>query len=112
MSERDEDVAGKGGEVVRLLAGRGGDGHDGGMSDLEKRVGAIETKIAVLDQKVDALAMGARETQSDVKTLIRTVNEVAGKVSQLPNTWTIASWFVSVTFLVSGLVFTIARSVR
>ena len=82
------------------------------MSDLERRVGAIETRIAVLDQKVDALIVGARETQADVKNLIKTVNEVAGKVSQLPNTWTIASWFVGVTFLLSGLVFTVARSVK
>ncbi|WP_020699585.1 hypothetical protein [Reyranella massiliensis] len=92
---------------------KGGDGgHNGGMSDLEKRVSALEVKLATIDTKVDALVTGARETQVDLKSLIKVANETAGKLSQLPNTWAMAGWFVGVAITLSGLVFTIARAVK
>lgn len=70
----------------------GGDGgHDGGMSDLEKRVGSLETKV---DQMRVDLA------------------EIKGRISQIPTTWQMATWFVGVSMGLVALVFTIARAMK
>lgn len=105
------DIANERNRRPRLPPGGDG-GHDGGMSDLEKRVSAIEVKLAGLDVKTDALTHAARETQVDLKSLIKAVSDVAGKVSQLPSTWTMAGWFITVAMGLAGLVFTIAKAMK
>jgi len=117
VSEHDESVVVQLGDYTRRqLRGGGDDGHDGGMSDLEKRVAAVELKLATIDTKVDRLVNDARETQIDMKSIIKTANDTAGKVSQLPSTFVMATWFVGVSIGLVGLVFaiafTIARTVK
>lgn len=97
---------------------RGGDGgHDGGMppdelAALKERVSTIEVKIATVEAKIDALTHTARETQTDMKSLIKSVGDVTGKIGQMPSTWTMAGWFVTVSFGLAGLVFTIAKAMK
>jgi len=73
------------------VARSGGGGHDGGMSDLERRVGSLETKV---DQMRVDLA------------------ELKGKVSQLPTVWTLVFANFGLAVTVSALVFAIARAMK
>jgi hypothetical protein len=73
------------------VARSGGGGHDGGMSDLERRVGSLETKV---DQMRVDLA------------------ELKGKVSQLPTVWTLVFANFGLAVAVSALVFAIARTMK
>ena len=73
-----------------VARGSGG-GQDGGMSNLESRVGALEAKVDAL--RVD-------------------VAELRGKVSQLPTVWTVVMANLGLAITVAALVFTVARATR
>ena len=67
-------------------------GHDGGMPpDLDKRVTALEGKV---DQVRVDLA------------------EIKGRLTNMPTTFQLVSWFVGVAIGLTALVFTIARTVK
>lgn len=90
----------------RLLREAGGGSDDGGMPP------DLVTRVTSLEHKVDSLIADGRETRVDMKSLIKAVGDVTGKVSQLPSTWTMAGWFVGVAITLAGLVFTIARAMK
>lgn len=76
----------------KALRGRGNDGDDGSMPpDLDKRVAALEGKV---DQVRVDLA------------------EIKGRLSNMPTTFQLVSWFVGVAIGLTALVFTIARAVK
>ncbi|MFO1080066.1 MAG: hypothetical protein U1E23_05485 [Reyranellaceae bacterium] len=68
-----------------------GGGQDGGISNLESRVGALEAKVDAL--RVD-------------------VAELKGKVSQLPTVWTVVMANFGLAITVAALASTIARATR
>lgn len=92
-----EDQAKRG----RLPGGTGDPPHDGGAEDVLRRVGALESAVSKMDGKVD--------------TLIKDVAEIKGRLSQMPTTFQMLTWFVGIAMALSigltGLVFSIARSV-
>lgn len=94
------------------IAGSSGGGHGGGMSELERRVGALEKQVAVVETKADTLIANGREMGVDIKSLGKALGDLTGRVSQLPSTWTMAGWFVTVSIALTGLVFTIARAMK
>lgn len=67
---------------------RGGGGHSGGMDDILRRINALE---------------------ADTKSLVKDVAEIKGKLSNLPTTFQMVTWFIGVSFALTGLVFTISR---
>ena len=73
---------------------RAGGGDDGGM-ELVARVDAIEKRIGKVEDKLDAVALD--------------IAEIKGRVSQLPTTFQILTWFIGVAIGLTGLVFLIAR---
>lgn len=87
-------------EWVEKQAGRGGgrppQGPPGDGRDLVRRVGALEAAVD--------------EIKADVKVLIRDVAEVKGRLSQMPTTFQMLTWFVGVALGLVGLVFAVARS--
>lgn len=83
----------------------GGGGQDGGMSDLKKRVGTLEAKV-------DILIVDVREVKSATHSLREAVAEIRGKISQMPTTWQMATWFVGVSMGLVVLVFAIARAMK
>jgi hypothetical protein len=73
---------------------RSGGGDDGGM-ELVARVDAIEKRMGKVEDKLDVVALD--------------IVEIKGRVSQLPTTFQILTWFIGVAIGLSGLVFLIAR---
>jgi hypothetical protein len=83
----------------RLLRETGGGGDDGDMPPtLEARVSALETKVS--------------EIWTDARSLVKDVAEIKGKLSNMPTTFQIVSWFVGVALGLVALVFTIARLMK
>src|SRR5262245_28680897 len=80
------------------VARSGGGGHDGGMSELERRVGSLESKV-------DRIAVDLTAARVDLA-------ELKGKVSQLPTVWTLMFANFGLAATVSALVFAIARSMK
>jgi len=77
------------------LAERGGGGYDGGM--LEARVAALE--IDVKEVKLSLVAIKEK------------LAGIEGKLSNMPTTFQMLTWFVGVAIGLVGLVFAIARLV-
>lgn len=75
----------------RLLRRTGGGGDDGKMEALEKRVGVLE---------------------ADLKTLMKDVAEIKGKISQLPTVWQLVLANFGLALTLSAFVFAIARAMR
>lgn len=83
----------------RLLRKGDGGGHDGGMPpNIDSRGEALETDV--------------KEMKSDLKTLIEDVARLDGKLSNLPTTFQLISWFVGVSLGLVALVFTVARAMK
>ena len=80
--------------------------------ELRAKVASLEKQVAVLETKADTVIANGREMNVDIKSLGKAVGDLAGKVSQLPTTWTMAGWFVTVSIALTGLVFTIARAMK
>jgi hypothetical protein len=80
---RDQALA----DVARL----GGGGHDGSMSDLERRMGSLETKV-------DRIGVDLAQVRVDLA-------ELRGKVSQLPTVWTLVFANFGLAVTVAALVF-------
>lgn len=76
---------------------RGGGGYDGGMDDVLRRIGSLEGEM--------------KEMKADVKGLSRDVSEIKGKLSNMPTTFQMMTWFVGVSVTLIGLTFTIAKIV-
>ena len=78
-----------------------GGGPPGGGDDLGHRVAALESDV--------------KEINADLKTLVKDMAEIKGRLSQMPTTFQMLTWFVGIALALSigltGLVFTIARSV-
>ena len=83
----------------RLLRESGGSGDDGGMPP------SLDMRVSALEQKVSEIA-------SDAKSLVKDVAEIKGKLSNMPTTFQIVSWFVGVAIGLVALVFTIARLMK
>jgi hypothetical protein len=73
------------------LRGGGGGSDDGGVEALIKRVDGLET---------------------DMKAVAKDIAEIKGKLSQMPTTFQLMSWFVGVAMGLTLLVFTIAKTVK
>jgi hypothetical protein len=85
-------------QALAEVAGLGGGGHDGGMSELERRVGSLETKV-------DRILVDLAEVRVDLA-------ELRGKVSQLPTVWMLLFANFGLAVTVSALVFAIARAMK
>jgi hypothetical protein len=70
------------------LAKAGGGGDNGGMDDVLRRVTALE---------------------GDMKALAKDVAEIKGKLSNMPTTFQMATWFLGVAIGLTSLVFAIAK---
>lgn len=68
--------------------------HDG---DMERRVASLETDL--------------KEIKADLKALVKDAAEIKGRVSQIPTTFQVLTWFVAVAIGLTALVFTIAKTV-
>ena len=75
----------------------GGGPSGSGTDDLVRRVGALESVVGRVNDKAD--------------TLIKDVAEIKGRLSQMPTTFQMLTWFVGVALGLVGLVFAVARSV-
>jgi hypothetical protein len=83
----------------RLLRGGRDGGDNGGMPpDLNARVKALEARTS--------------EIGVDVRTLIKDVAEIRGKISQMPTTSQMQAWFVGVSMGLVALVFAVARALK
>jgi archaellum component FlaC len=84
------------------LERRGGGGHDGGMDDVIRRVGALEGDMKEVKADIKGLTKEVFGLRSEIA-------EIKGKLSNMPTTFQMASWFVGVAIGLTGLVFAIAR---
>ncbi len=75
------------------------------LDELRKANGTPLTAIALADKRVETL-------ETDLKAVGRDIAEVKGKLSQMPTTFQLMSWFVGVAFALTLLVFTIAKTVK
>lgn len=66
----------------------GGNGGDDGMKELTRRVGNLE---------------------EDMKSLVKEVHEIKGRLTNMPTTFQMTTWFVGVALALVGFTFTIAR---
>lgn len=72
-----------------------GGGGGGDMTELTRRVGDLEKRVDRVEGKIDLLSQD--------------VAEIKGKLSQMPTTFQMLTWFVGVSIALTALVFTIAR---
>lgn len=94
------DVAARG----RKPSGTGTPPGDGGSDDLTRRVTLLEDDL--------------KDLKSDAKSLIKDTGAIKerlagieGRLSNLPTTFQMLTWFVGIALGLVGLVFTIARTV-
>ena len=64
-----------------------------------------------LNARVKALEARTSEIGVDVRTLIKDVAEIRGKISQMP-TFQMQAWFVGVSMGLVALVFAVARALK
>lgn len=65
-----------------------------------------------LNARVKALEARTSEIGIDVRTLIKDVAEIRGKISQMPTTFQMQAWFVGVSMGLVALVFAVARALK
>lgn len=78
----------------RALEGGGGGDHTGGM-DIGPRVAALEGDM--------------KEVKTDLKSLVKDVAELKGRIMSMPTTWQLLSVNFTLAIGVAALVFAIAR---
>jgi hypothetical protein len=83
----------------------GGGGHDGGMSDLERRLFGVETRVSAVESRMGVLELKVDALRIDVA-------ELKGKVSQLPTVWAMVFANFGLAVTVSALVLAIARAMK
>ena len=99
MTDEPEEAARRARTTPRLLRGGRDGGDNGGMPpDLNSRVKALEARTS--------------EIGVDVRTLIKDVAEIRGKISQMPTTFQMQAWFVGVSMGLVALVFAVARALK
>lgn len=64
-----------------------------------------------MEQRVAALESDVKELKADIKAMAKDVAEIKGRLSQMPTTFQMLTWFVGIALGLTGLVFTIARTV-
>ena len=98
MTDEPEEAARRARTTTpRLLRGGRDGGDNGGMPpDLNARVKALEARTS--------------EIGIDVRTLIKDVAEIRGRISQMPTTFQMQAWFVGVSMGLVALVFAVARA--
>jgi len=74
------------------------------MDGLERRVEAVEGDIRAIRGDVTAL-------RGDVTKLGLDVAEIKGRLSNMPTTFQVLTWFIGVAMALVALTFTIARIV-
>ena len=69
-----------------------------------------------MEQRVAALEAGAAEMKNSLKKIEESVGKVAldvaevkGRLSNMPSTFQVMSWFIGVAMALCGLVFAIAK---
>lgn len=82
-------------------SGAGGD--DGGMTP-EQRIEALEKRMGKVEEKLDKIG-------GDVIDVKVKLAGVEGRLSQMPTTFQMLTWFIGIAIGLTGLVFTIARTV-
>jgi hypothetical protein len=65
-----------------------------------------------LDARAKVLESRTSEISGDVKALIRDVAGIKGKISQMPTSFQMQSWFVGVFMGLVALVFAMARAFK
>lgn len=75
----------------------GGSGGGGDMQELARRVGTLEGEV--------------KEARKDLGTIRERLAAIEGKISNMPTTFQMATWFVGVAVALVGLTFAIARIV-
>jgi hypothetical protein len=61
--------------------------------------------------RLGAVAENLKEVEADVEVLVKDVAEIRGRLSQMPTTFQMLTWFVGVALGLVGLVFAVAWSV-
>lgn len=64
----------------------------------------------MIEQRVAALEADMKEVKADLKAMAKDVHEIKGRLSQMPTTFQMLTWFVGIALGLTGLVFTIART--
>lgn len=85
------------------LRGRQGGSDDGGMPPDELR-----QRVVALESKLDTLVTESRDIKATLTILRDYLNELKGKVSQLPTWWQMLLGIIAI----AGLVFGIARAMK
>lgn len=67
------------------------------MDDLLRRLGDLEKRLDRFEPKMDGL--------------VKDVAEIKGRLSQMPTTFQMLTWYVGVALGLTGLVFAIARTI-
>lgn len=81
------------------LPGGPGGGYDGGMPP-------------TLDARVKVLEDDVKDLKTDVKRLLTDTSEIKGRLTNMPTTFQLLSWFVGVAIALVALTFTIARAIK
>ncbi len=89
----------------------GGGGHDGGMDDVIRRIGALENEMkgvrSVLGRMEPVMARIDERTKDAPSA--KEFGQLTGRVMNMPTTFQMVTWFVGVGVGLIGLTFTIAK---
>ena len=72
----------------------------------------VDATLKLFDAELDPEDKRVETLETDLKAVGRDIAEVKGKLSQMPTTFQLMSWFVGVAFALTLLVFTIAKTVK
>ena len=73
---------------------------------------SLRLSVKLFDAELDPEDKRVETLETDLKAVGRDIAEVKGKLSQMPTTFQLMSWFVGVAFALTLLVFTIAKTVK
>jgi len=113
MPDPDMSLMNRLGEKGRLAAGGGGS-DDGGM--LETRVATLEGDmreikgiLARIEKRLDAIDTKLDKFDERLRRVETEIAELKGRVSQLPSTWVMVTFGVSMTLTLAGFVLALFR---